>query len=159
MNKHRQFPLIIFIISLLTVSLACQLTAVSPETQNNDAIVAEVVATIQAQTAGSAADGETAVSNLVSSDANLEDKFTAVYQAANPAVVHIFVYEKFEDQVFPLRTGSAFLIDNQGHIVTNNHVIADGESFEVVYANGQRSHAEVIGTEEFYEYISDYNIA
>jgi len=152
MSKNRQLPLIIFIISLLIVSLACQLTSVTPETPNKDAIVAEVVATVEAKTSTNAssvqiADGETVVSNLASFDSVLEDKFTNIYKAVNPAIVHIFVYEQFEDQVFPLGTGSGFLIDNQGHIVTNNHVVADGESFEVVYANGQRSLAEIVGTD------------
>ena len=66
MSKNRQLPLIIFIIMLLMVSLACQLTSLEPETVNEDAIVAQVVATVQAQTATNAAtipiaDGETAL--------------------------------------------------------------------------------------------------
>lgn len=152
MSNNRQLSLISFVISLLIVSLACQATSLSPVESNTDAIVAEVVATVQAQNAPNDANilvsnGETAVSNLASNESSLETKFTSVYNAVNPAVVHIFVYEKFEDQVFPLGTGSGFLIDTEGHIVTNNHVVADGESFEVVYANGQRSHAEVVGTD------------
>ncbi|MBE2223171.1 MAG: trypsin-like peptidase domain-containing protein [Anaerolineae bacterium] len=153
MSKNRQFPLIIFIISLLVVSLACQLTAITPAEENRDAIVADVVATVQAQQPGITASDvmvsgdETAVSQIAASDSLLEEKFTSVYRTVNPAVVHIFVYEQFEDQVFPLGTGSGFLIDTEGHIITNNHVVADGESFEVIYANGQRSHATVIGTD------------
>ena len=153
MSKNRQFSLIIFIISLLVVSLACQLTAITPSEQNTDAIVAEVVATMQAQQPGITASDvmvsgdETAVSELAAFDSSLEKKFTDVYRTVNPAVVHIFVYEQFEEQVFPLGTGSGFLIDNEGHIITNNHVVTDGESFEVVYANGQRSHADIVGTD------------
>jgi 2-alkenal reductase len=153
MRKNRQLPLIIFVISLLVVSLACQLTSVTPPELNTDAIVTEVVATVRAQQPDTdAADvmvsgSETAVTQLTASDSVLEEKFTNVYRTVNPAVVHIFVYEQFEDQVFPLGTGSGFLIDNEGHIVTNNHVVTDGESFEVVYANGQRSHAEIVGTD------------
>ncbi len=153
MKKNRQLPLIIFVISLLAVSLACQLTSVTPPEPNTDAIVAEVVATVQAQqprpNSGNVpvVDGETAVSELASFDSALEDKFTQVYRNTNPAVVHIFVYEEFNDQVFPLGTGSGFLLDTEGHIVTNNHVVTDGESFEVVYANGERSQAEIIGTD------------
>ena len=153
MSKNRQFSLIIFIISLLVVSLACQLTAITPSEQNTDAIVAEVVATMQAQQPGITASDvmvsgdETAVSELAAFDSSLEKKFTDVYRTVNPAVVHIFVYEQFEEQVFPLGTGSGFLIDNEGHIITNNHVVTDGEFFEVVYANGQRRHADIVGTD------------
>lgn len=153
MRKNRQFPLIIFVTALLAVSLACQLSSVTPPEQNKDEIVAEVVATVQARQTESegetvmVTDGETAVSELAALDSVLEGKFTDVYRAVNPAVVHIFVYEEFEDQIFPLGTGSGFLLDNEGHIVTNNHVVTDGEAFEVVYANGERSRAEIAGTD------------
>ena len=153
MRKNRQFPLIIFVISLLAVSLACQISAVTPPEQNRDAIVAEVVATVQANQPNGgeetllATNEQTAVSEIAALDSVLEEKFTNVYRTVNPAVVHIFVYEEFEDQVFPLGTGSGFLLDNDGHIVTNNHVVADGEAFEVVYANGERSRAEIAGTD------------
>lgn len=153
MRKNRQFPLFIFVISLLAVSLACQLTSATPPEQNTDAIVAEVVATVQAQQTQpyaenvQVADGETAVTQLAAQDSILEEKFTSIYRTANPAVVHIFVFEQFEDQVFPLGTGSGFLLDTEGHIVTNNHVVTDGEAFEVVYANGERSRAEIVGTD------------
>jgi 2-alkenal reductase len=153
MKKNRQLPLILFIISLLIVSLACQLTAVNPPQLDSDAIVEQVVATVQAQQPAlkvateQISDGETAVSQQVVLDSSLEEKFTEVYRKVNPAVVHIFVYEQFEDQAFILGTGSGFLLDNEGHIITNNHVVADGQTFEVVYANGQRSRAEIIGTD------------
>mgnify|MGYP002713064774 CR=1 FL=1 len=152
MSKNRQLPLILFITSLMIVSLACQATSLSPTEPNTETIVAQVVATVQAQDAHEAetvlvTEGETAVSNLASLDSSLEHKFAEVYQTANPAVVHIFVYEQFEDQIFPLGTGSGFLIDEAGYIVTNNHVVAEGKSFEVVYANGERSHAEIVGTD------------
>jgi 2-alkenal reductase len=153
MRKNRQLPLIIFIFSLLLTSLACQLNSVTPPEPDTDAIVAEVVATVQSQQPATntsdvmVSDGETAVTDLVTLDTDLEHKFTEVYRSVNPAVVHIFVYEQFEDQVFPLGTGSGFLLNDEGYIVTNNHVVTDGESFEVVYANGERSHAEVVGTD------------
>jgi 2-alkenal reductase len=59
-------------------------------------------------------------------------------------VVHIFVFD--DDNIF-LGTGSGFVIDQAGHIVTNNHVVADGDEFEVVFANGERSLASLSGTD------------
>jgi S1-C subfamily serine protease len=45
-------------------------------------------------------------------------------------VVHIFVFD--ENISFPLGTGSGFVYDAEGHIVTNNHVVEGGDSMEVV---------------------------
>jgi S1-C subfamily serine protease len=43
--------------------------------------------------------------------------------------------------------GSGFFIDDQGHIVTNNHVVADGDEFEVVLADGTSQAATLVGTD------------
>jgi putative serine protease PepD len=44
-------------------------------------------------------------------------------------------------------TGTGIVIDDQGHIITNSHVIADGEASEVsvAFADGQELPARVIG--------------
>ncbi|MBM2619610.1 trypsin-like peptidase domain-containing protein [Actinoplanes sp. LDG1-06] len=46
-------------------------------------------------------------------------------------------------------SGSGFVFDNRGHIVTNNHVVAAGRggSVSIVGADGQRRTAEVVGTD------------
>jgi serine protease Do len=41
--------------------------------------------------------------------------------------------------------GSGFIIDRDGFILTNDHVIADAEKVEVVVSGGQRYTAEVVG--------------
>lgn len=41
--------------------------------------------------------------------------------------------------------GSGFMIDDQGHIVTNNHVIEDADLIEVSFPNGDTYEAELIG--------------
>ncbi|HEV8569370.1 MAG TPA: trypsin-like peptidase domain-containing protein [Actinoplanes sp.] len=42
-------------------------------------------------------------------------------------------------------SGSGFVIDGEGHIITNNHVVARGGSVSVVGQDGRRLPAEVIG--------------
>ncbi len=45
-------------------------------------------------------------------------------------------------------TGSGFVIDGEGHLLTNNHVIEGAESIEVKLGASEKSHpAEVIGTD------------
>jgi len=51
-------------------------------------------------------------------------------------------------------TGSGFVLDNQGHIVTNNHVIsgaADGGDIEVIDHNGERHKATLVGRSTVYD--------
>ena len=42
-------------------------------------------------------------------------------------------------------TGSGFMIDDQGHILTNNHVVADANRLEITLANGLTLQAELVG--------------
>ncbi|WP_169741796.1 S1C family serine protease [Nocardioides aequoreus] len=52
-------------------------------------------------------------------------------------------------------TGSGFVYDDEGHVVTNNHVIADaaqaGGRIQVVDQDGNRSVAEVVGRSTVYD--------
>ncbi len=47
----------------------------------------------------------------------------------------------------PLATGSGFIYDAEGHIVTNNHVIAGAVKIEVLLLSGKRYEAKVIGAD------------
>ncbi len=51
-------------------------------------------------------------------------------------------------------TGSGFILDTQGHIMTNNHVVAsaaDGGRIRVVYSDGTRTSAELVGRSPSYD--------
>jgi 2-alkenal reductase len=43
--------------------------------------------------------------------------------------------------------GSGFFIDQQGHIVTNNHVVAGGNEFQVIFEDGTEQPATLVGTD------------
>jgi serine protease Do len=44
--------------------------------------------------------------------------------------------------------GSGFVFDNQGHIMTNNHVVEDAEKIEVTFSDGTEVKATVLGTDK-----------
>jgi 2-alkenal reductase len=53
-----------------------------------------------------------------------------------------------EGQIAPAGSGSGFVIDEAGHIVTNNHVVAGGAEFAVILADGTvRQNARLIGAD------------
>jgi len=72
-----------------------------------------------------------------------------VYKAVSPAVVNITsttIQYDFFFNVWPTQgSGSGFLIDDQGHIVTNNHVISGARSVEVTLADQGRYPAKLVG--------------
>ncbi|MDQ3412348.1 MAG: trypsin-like peptidase domain-containing protein, partial [Chloroflexota bacterium] len=43
--------------------------------------------------------------------------------------------------------GTGFVIDEQGHIVTNQHVVAGGDRLEVIFSDGEKRPAELVGTD------------
>ncbi len=146
MNK----PLFLLFTFLFLSTMACALSSVSPELteQSTDAIVQEAVATAVAgvQSTPPAADPLPA-NNAAAASPDLQNAFINVYKQANPAVVQIFTYKKGSEFNDLLGTGSGFVIDMDGHIVTNNHVVTDGDVFEVSFASGERLKAVVIGTD------------
>jgi S1-C subfamily serine protease len=76
------------------------------------------------------------------------DTVTGIYDNASPAVFEIDVAEStgvFSQ--FMQGQGSGFLIDNQGHILTNNHVVDGATSVKVVLDNGDTVDATVLGTD------------
>lgn len=100
----------------------------------------------------------------------IEDSFVRLHEDVGPSVVSIetegrasgrnregldelhqfFGVPAPENQggeVRPLATGSGFIYDMEGHIVTNNHVVSEAEKIEVLLANGERYEAKVVGAD------------
>src|SRR5215469_14776015 len=79
----------------------------------------------------------------------------AVYKKALPSVVNItstqVAYDFFYQPVPEQGQGSGFIIDKQGHILTNNHVVEDAQSVEVKLANKKNYKATVLGTDKAHD--------
>ncbi len=72
-----------------------------------------------------------------------------LYQRANPAVVYIEVLVKQGDTSVPLATGSGFVIDAQGHIATNGHVVEAADAVQVTFSDGSVADAQVVGRDQY----------
>jgi 2-alkenal reductase len=68
-----------------------------------------------------------------------------LYQQANPAVVYIEITADDGETVMPLGSGSGFVIDKQGHIVTNNHVVEQADDLQVTFSTGYVAKAQIAG--------------
>jgi serine protease Do len=68
------------------------------------------------------------------------------------SVVNIASVRMMQDQlfrVFPVEgVGSGVVIDEQGYILTNNHVIDDAERLKVTFADGKVLRGKVVGSDE-----------
>ncbi len=45
--------------------------------------------------------------------------------------------------------GSGVIVDAQGYIVTNNHVVADGRNYQVIFVDGQKKPARLVGRDAY----------
>jgi 2-alkenal reductase len=82
-----------------------------------------------------------------------------IYTQVNPSVVNVTHLELGRslssdlpngvhgDDLIPVGTGSGFIWDAQGHIVTNYHVVEGADQLQVTFSDGTMSVAEVIGVD------------
>jgi len=88
-----------------------------------------------------------------------QEALADLYEQISPSVVSIRVTSRAstiqlpgfnlpQDEA-PLQQGqgSGFIYDNDGHIVTNNHVVEDAEEVTIVFYNGFWADAEVVATD------------
>ncbi len=86
---------------------------------------------------------------------SLQKSFINVYEKASPSVVFIrtnvivraggFWMEFYQQRQ---QAGSGFIIDDDGFIVTNNHVIAGAQKIEVIFHDNTKTTAKLIGSDE-----------
>jgi putative serine protease PepD len=75
----------------------------------------------------------------------------AVYERVKDGVVEVETSVDGADNPFGPggtgATGSGFVIDKEGHIVTNQHVVAGADSAVVRFADGSEVDADIVGTD------------
>jgi 2-alkenal reductase len=74
-----------------------------------------------------------------------EDLITALVERASPAIVEVSI-ETFEGGRVFVERGSGFLVDTDGHIVTNQHVVARSGELTVLLNDGRTLEATLLGT-------------
>lgn len=90
----------------------------------------------------------TAASSPVVPVPNAPASFADLAAKADPAVVFVKTVQRGRSgrrTIIGAGTGSAFVFDEQGHILTNNHVIDGASDIRVVFGKSREVEAEVVG--------------
>jgi S1-C subfamily serine protease len=137
------FRLMMIIAALLAAVLACQTTTNVPVEISEPVFATEAVQqpavdnpipTI-AQPVSQVIDPPPSV-DLISS----QDTLIELYEMVNPGVVALRVLNSSGGSL-----GSGFVIDKEGHIITNYHVISQQTELEVSFPTGYKTRGQVIG--------------
>jgi len=131
--KKRKFRLWLIVIIVLLVGSACTipgfLTQTTPEEEK------EVVVT-------EPEDFDESTSIIIPDKVLMEDALIQLYETVSPGVVSIQVYAQSGSGL-----GSGFVVDKEGHIVTNYHVVEGAQTVEVHFPSGLKVYGDVIGVD------------
>jgi S1-C subfamily serine protease len=135
---------VIAVFTLLLAGLGCNLTSLSALNPTSAPTIAPPTATAAPSPVTPLPDEEEAANAL-------ESQVIAVYEVVSPAVVNItnrgYAYDMFMRAVPQEGSGSGFVYDTEGHIVTNYHVVENAEELLVTLASGQVYKAEIVGAD------------
>jgi 2-alkenal reductase len=138
-NTRLSITILILLVSL-SMSACAPATAIAPITSTTNTTVTDAPL-LTANTPAASLNQTLPVTDrsaaLAASGDSLQADLIAVYKQTNPAVVYIVIPD--------VGSGSGFVYNADGYIVTNNHVVEDGSSYEVAFANGDRQSAQLIG--------------
>lgn len=85
----------------------------------------------------------------------MDNILTNLYQRVSPSVVHIASRSQQVSMFYGVTpqegTGSGFIYDNGGHVVTNNHVVDNASEVDVLLSNGVTLPAQVVGVDPYYD--------
>ncbi len=132
MNK---WTFLITIVILALAMIACSTSGLLPTLEVK--LTPEAIATLPAQK-----ESESTQSVVIPEYVNSQDALVELYQRLSPGVVSIQVISNFG-----AGQGSGFVIDTDGHIVTNYHVVEGAQTVEVDFSSGLKVYASVVGTD------------
>jgi serine protease Do len=88
---------------------------------------------------------------------NLQRAFADIYERVEPGVVTVFAEThelSFAEKIKrgmernPQGMGSGFLVDKRGYLITNEHVVREGEKFSILLSDGSKYEGQVVGKDQ-----------
>lgn len=80
---------------------------------------------------------------------DIETDVTAAVDEVAPSVVTVINYLTPQREAGPSGRGSGVIITGEGHVLTNNHVVADANSLEIRLADGTSMPGTLVGADPF----------
>lgn len=142
--KNRNRLLVLFIVSSLFL-FSCQALSATPSIIPTDVISLQIATSTPSEetiVSPVPAESQSAEVPVVINQLTDENTLIEIYEKTNPGVVAIQVFAESGDGL-----GSGFVIDKEGHILTNFHVIDGVSDFEVDFPSGYKTRGDVIGTD------------
>ena len=141
MKRANMKYLLICLIIILSLCLGASCFAIEAPSSSSSPSSSDITATTEPDWTLPPADGENPV---------LPD-FVSVIAKVKPSVVtiktEVVTYDIFNRPFTQEGAGSGWIVDEDGHIVTNNHVIEGANSITVTLADGRTFTAGVVGAD------------
>ena len=135
----KRFTSLLAIVAVLALSvLSCRTISGIPDSSQFDIPITPQVATVVVVPTKIPAESNSPGLDLITP----QELLVNLYETANPGVVSIRVITSDGGA-----QGSGFVIDDQGHIVTNYHVVENQTDLEIGFSSGLKVRGEVIGTD------------
>ena len=135
-KRNRVFRIMAFLLVLILATTACRITrridVTTPQPAATPTTFVDVIPL----------PSENSQTILVPEYASLEGSLEALYEELSPGVVSLqFITNEGGGQ------GTGFVIDKEGHIVTNSHVASDATDMEVHFPSGLKVYGTVVGAD------------
>jgi 2-alkenal reductase len=140
------------IVFLIAASLACSLSAADRNEEGDsavDTVIQESRPTLVSVPTPKPEIPVSSVPEQIVIEVDAEEQLLInIYARVNPAVVNINVSANLFGDLSDFGAGSGFVIDKEGHIVTNNHVVEGADQLRVTFADGAVAAAEIVARDE-----------
>jgi 2-alkenal reductase len=127
---------------LVVSMLACQASVPGRVVVSPAAVVTEAAVQVGSQATEPVTSLQPAIPAVVGEH---DDALVAIYARVNPAVVNVTTFQTENGFLTAASQGSGFVVDPEGHIVTNAHVVQGSEQVEVTFSDGTARIAEQVG--------------
>lgn len=145
MNRNGKIRKVLFLGLTAVTLMACSLSALpflidSSVVEREEAIRVEELGEEVVEEQGLTPTEQTQQQIIIES---IPGGLADIYDAVVPGVVYIQVFSQFGSG-----SGSGFVVDKEGHIVTNYHVVQGADTIQVDFKSGLKVYAEVVGLDD-----------